>query len=56
MLKSTAPADFKVTFTYGRPKKGHGWHAVSFSEMIKQMAAHVKATAPAGEDTSQWNY
>jgi hypothetical protein len=56
MIHETAPADFHISFTYGRPKKGHGWHAVPFSEMIRQMAAHVKATAPAGEDVSQWNY
>jgi hypothetical protein len=56
MLKETAPADFKVSFAYGRPKKGHGWHAVSFSEMLRQMADHIKATAPIGEDAAQWNY
>jgi uncharacterized protein (DUF2164 family) len=56
MLKEAAPEGFKASFTYGRPKKGHGWHAVSFSEMIRQMADHVKTTAPTGEDVSQWNY
>jgi hypothetical protein len=56
MIHEVAPKDFRITFTYGRPKKGHGWHAVSFSEMIRQMADHVKATAPQGEDVAQWNY
>jgi putative esterase len=56
MLKTTATPGFKARFEYGRPKKGHNWHYVSFSGMLLEMADHIKRTAPAGEDMSGWNY
>ncbi|MGH8238243.1 MAG: alpha/beta hydrolase-fold protein [Steroidobacteraceae bacterium] len=43
-------------FEYGRPKKGHNWHLTDFSEMVREMAAHIRRTAPAGEDAQEWNY
>lgn len=54
-LKST-PDGKNVPFTYGRPMKGHSWHAFPWAEMVRQMGAHVKRNAPAGEDTQAWWY
>jgi hypothetical protein len=51
-----AGPDYPITFRYGRPKKGHGWHVTDFSQMIREMADAAKKHAPAGEDTAQWNY
>ena len=56
MVKDVAGPDYPITFRYGRPKKGHSWHATDFSQMIREMAAAAKKHAPAGEDTAQWNY
>lgn len=56
MIKATASPGFKIRFEYGRPKKGHSYHHVDFSEMIREMADHMKKTAPAGEDPARWNY
>ena len=56
MLLKTAGPDYPVSFTYGRPEKGHGWHKVDFAEMIREMAAHIENNAPTGADVSQWNY
>ena len=30
-----------ATFTYGRPTKGHAWHAFPWAELVRQMNAHV---------------
>ncbi len=43
-------------FTYGRPMKGHGWHAMPWSEMVRRMADQVKANLPAGETAAGWTY
>lgn len=43
-------------FEYGRPKKGHTWHLTDFSEMVREMAAHVKRNAPAGAKVEEWSY
>jgi hypothetical protein len=45
-----------VPFTYGRPMKGHSWHAMPWAELVRQMGAYVKKNAPAGEDTAMWWY
>jgi len=34
---------------YGRPRKGHNWHHKDFSQMLREMAAHIAKHAPAGE-------
>lgn len=56
MLLETAGPDYPASFVFGRPEKGHGWHAVDFAQMIRRMAAHIEKSAPAGADTAQWNY
>jgi len=56
MLAATKDPHYPGRFAYGRPKKGHSWHLTDFSEMIREMGAHVKKNAPAGDDAAQWNY
>jgi hypothetical protein len=53
-LKGSADPHSDAEFTYGRPTKGHAWHAFPWAEMVRRMAAHVKKNAPAGEDTNAW--
>jgi hypothetical protein len=55
-VKATTNPHSDADFTYGRPMKGHSWHAWTWAEFIRRYAATVKANAPAGEDTKQWNY
>jgi hypothetical protein len=56
MLRATANPHYEGRFEFGRPKKGHNWHLTDFSQMIREVAEHMKATAPTGEDNAQWNY
>jgi Putative esterase len=46
--KTTNPAS-DATFEYGRPLKGHSWHAKNFADMLREMAKQVKKNTPAGE-------
>jgi len=55
-LKSTKNPYYGGTFAYGRPMKGHGWHPMTWAELLRDMAAQVKKDAPAGTDTAAWNY
>lgn len=55
-LKTTQNPHYEAEFTYGRPTKGHSWHAFTWAEMVRRMGAHVKRNAPPGEDSSMWNY
>jgi hypothetical protein len=55
-LKSTTNPKSDADFTYGRPMKGHSWHAWTWGEFVKLMAATVKKNAPPGEDTAAWWY
>src|SRR6185503_4928062 len=53
-LKKTTSPKSDADFTYGRPMKGHSWHAWTWAEFVRRFAASVKKSAPAGEDTSVW--
>jgi hypothetical protein len=53
-LESTTDPVSDAEFTYGRPMKGHGWHAFTWAEMVRRMAAHVREHAPPGTDVSGW--
>jgi hypothetical protein len=55
-LKTTTNPHYEGEFTYGRPMKGHSWHAFTWDEMVRQMAAYMKKIAPTGEDTNAWAY
>lgn len=47
---------YPIRFEYGRPKKGHNWHHTTWEGAVREMVDHVRANAPAGADTAQWNY
>jgi hypothetical protein len=55
-LKGTKDPTSDADFTYGRPMKGHGWHAFPWSQFVKRVAAAIEHAAPPGEDTATWNY
>jgi hypothetical protein len=54
-LASTNPRS-DATFTYGRPMKGHSWHAWTWRQFGREVGAAIKASAPPGENTAAWNY
>ncbi len=53
-LESTTDPRSDATFTWGRPMKGHSWHAWTWAEMVRDIAAHIRRNAPAGEDVDAW--
>ena len=55
-LKATKDPYFAGSFEYGRPMKGHGWHPMTQSQLIRMMAAHIAKNAPEGGNTATWNY
>lgn len=55
-LKTTANPHYEGDFVYGRPMKGHSWHADTWANFIRKVAASIAAAAPAGENTSAWHY
>jgi hypothetical protein len=54
-LESSSNPKSDATFTYGRPMKGHSWHVMPWADLVRQMAAHVKARA-GGDPTTGWSY
>jgi hypothetical protein len=36
--------------------KGHGWHPMTWADLLHDMAAQVKKNAPSEADTAGWNY
>ena len=55
-LKGSTSPQSDAEFTYGRPTKGHSWHAFPWAELVRRMGAHVKKNAAAGDDPRAWNY
>ena len=55
-LKGTTNPHYEGEFTYGRPMKGHSWHAWTWADMVRQMATFIQRNAPAGEDAAAWRY
>lgn len=55
-MKTTKDPYYGGSFTYGRPMKGHGWHPMSWADLLRDIAAQVSKNAPQGDDTAQWNY
>jgi hypothetical protein len=55
LSKTTNPRS-DATFTYGRPMKGHSWHAWTWRQFGREAAAVIAATAPPGENTAAWHY
>jgi hypothetical protein len=54
--KSTTNPRSDATFTWGRPMKGHSWHDWTWAEMVRNMADHIRAHAPAGENVESWRH
>jgi hypothetical protein len=48
-LNGTANPHSDAEFTYGRPTKGHSWHAYPWAEFVRRVAAFVKQNTPPGE-------
>lgn len=46
----------KATFRYGRPMKGHGWHPMTWAELMQEMATDVRNNTPPGVSNAEWNY
>ena len=55
-LKSTTGPYYNGAFEYGRPEKGHGWQPATQEKMVRLMAGHIAANAPAGANVKQWHY
>jgi hypothetical protein len=54
-LRSATPsADIRIV--HGRPLKTHGWQPMSYADLVREMAAHVAAHAPADEPPDTWRY
>jgi Putative esterase len=53
--KATNPKS-DATFRYGRPLKGHSWHATNFADMLREMAQLVKRNTPGGESIAWSEY
>ncbi len=51
--KRAANPKSDATFVYGRPLKGHSWHAKNFADMLREMAEQIKRNTPAG-DSQGW--
>jgi hypothetical protein len=47
-LKSTKDPHYEAEFTFGRPMKGHSWHAWTWGDMLRQMADYIDRNAPPG--------
>jgi hypothetical protein len=52
--KSTTSPRSDATFTYGRPMKGHSWHAWTWAEMVREIAEHIRANTPGSGATDWW--
>ncbi len=55
-LKGTTSPRSDAEFIYGRPTKGHSWHAYPWAEFVRRVGAAMVRGAPAGENTAAWRY
>jgi hypothetical protein len=53
-LESQKNPAYGGDFRYGRPMKGHGWSPMTNADLIREMAAQIARTAPAGASTAAW--
>ena len=58
VLEATENPYYNGSFTYGRPRKTHGWSPFGrgTGNLERAMADHITKNAPRGEDTSSWKY
>lgn len=55
-LEGTTHPHYAGEFHYGRPEKGHGWQSTTQENMVRKMADHISADAPADANVKQWHY
>lgn len=55
-LEGTTNPYYDGKFEYGRPEKGHGWQSTTQENMVRIMAGHIAANAPADANLKQWHY
>ncbi|HKT10390.1 MAG TPA: alpha/beta hydrolase-fold protein [Terriglobia bacterium] len=55
-LERTTRPHYAGEFKYGRPEKGHGWQSTTQENMVRKMADHISAEAPADANLKQWHY
>lgn len=55
-LKTTKDPYYAGSFSYGRPMKGHGWHPMSWEQLLRDISDQVAHNAPKGENVAEWNY
>ena len=56
MVRELGGPDYPIRFEYGRPRRGHNWHHKDWAGVVREMADHVRRTAPTGADVTSWNY
>lgn len=44
-LKQTTDPHYEAEFTYGRPMKGHSWHAWTWADLVRKVAATIERAA-----------
>lgn len=54
--RATTNPKSDADFTYGRPMKGHAWHAWTWADFVRKAAASIADHTPAGDDASRWHY
>ena len=47
-LEGTTDPHYRGEVVHGRPMKGHGWSPFTNAELVRRMAEHMAANAPAG--------
>ena len=52
-LETTRDPYYAGSFSYGA-RGGHGWRPFDNAELLRRMARHIAANAPAGTDTGAW--
>lgn len=45
-LEGTTDPYYEGEVVHGRPMKGHGWQPMTYADLVREMAAHVRANAP----------
>lgn len=45
-LKSTTNPHYEAEFTFGRPMKGHSWHAWTWAGFVREVGRYLQGTVP----------
>ena len=56
MVRSVGGPEFPIRVEYGTRKGGHNWHHKDWAGVVREMASHVRTSAPPGTDHSRWHY